>query len=139
MSDTPELAESTLPADLAARVDALCDRFEAAWQAGQHPRLEEYLAGAPEAGRTRAAWELLRVEAHYRRRAGEQPEPSEYRDRVPMLDPARLAGALTPFVGTTPGHGPAADRDIRPEEPAVPGYELLGVLGRGGMGVVYKA
>lgn len=34
-----------------AEIDAICDRFEAAWKAGQQPRIEDYLCLLPEAAR----------------------------------------------------------------------------------------
>ena len=81
MSITNDLS----PAELARRLDALCDRFEEGWQAGRPPTIEELLTEAPEPARRRFFADLLALERDYRGRAGRPIDETEARDRFAQL------------------------------------------------------
>jgi hypothetical protein len=65
------------------RVNERCDRFEAAWKAGEQPRIEGYLADTPEPECSYLLRELLALELEYRRKIGETPTEQEYRQWFP--------------------------------------------------------
>ena len=80
------------------RVDHICDAFEAAWQAGARPHIEQYLGDAPKARRGKLLRELLALEIEYRIRAGDQPSPGEYLPRFP----GQTAVVKAVFLKTVP-------------------------------------
>jgi eukaryotic-like serine/threonine-protein kinase len=86
------------------RIDAACDRFEAAWRAGQLPRIEDVLAGADAADGPALLQELLALEIDLRRGRGERAMPGEYRFRFPadgdVIDAAFAAMDSGPANGT---------------------------------------
>ena len=57
----------------AVRIDQACTRFEAAWKAGQRPKIGDYLGEVPQAERSSLFCELLVVELQWRLARQEQP------------------------------------------------------------------
>ena len=132
------------------RIDRLCDEFENRWHSTEPIPLEAMLDSIEESARPRLFTELLKVERELRERSGRPLSVEELRSRFEPLGSwvTELIEPQSEVTQQWDGNTPSmmlsqtteefhATRPILPE--SVGGYEVIGSLGVGGMGAVYRA
>lgn len=65
-----------VPVAFARQVNDICNRFDAAWQAGLQPRVEDFASESPAAGPALLR-ELILLDIHYRRQFCDPPRTQE--------------------------------------------------------------
>jgi len=161
MNGQPDGHQEVLQVAELQQIDRACEHFQAAWEDGKQPRIEDYLAAASDNCRSELLQRLVAQELICRSRSGETPTPEEYERRFPAdASTVRQAFSRSPRspadrsehsthsnqnaaaaeTETQQWENPKAQETHTSEQPEHIGrYKVTGILGRGGFGTVYRA
>jgi serine/threonine protein kinase/formylglycine-generating enzyme required for sulfatase activity len=145
VSDTLPSDLSRLPLAAGKDLDAICERFEAAWHGPSRPRIEDFLKEDHDGDIYPVLErELILLETYYRRRDGENPRFEEYAARFPKLESSWLESVFQDHAQGGPDQG-VRGLETTPQGhagapvPAHPRYRVDRTLGKGSFGTVYLA
>jgi serine/threonine protein kinase len=137
--DTP--LDATVSA--ADRIDELCDAFENAWQRGERPRIDAFLAQAADGDWPELFYQLLLVDLEYRGKSDERLSREFYLREFPrfaaQIEAVAIKCGNAAFASSTSADAETVQLRINEGGQRVGQFELQQRLGAGAMGEVWKA
>ena len=90
MSGRREAEDTAVPLAVLMHIEAICDRFEAAWRSDGRPDLAAFMADGPgpDQAQDRLLHGLLTLDLEFRIGRGESPDPQAYLEQFPEYSTA---------------------------------------------------